>query len=751
MNENILITLGFRELFDHERCALLSYGARLLNRLEQGEFGEPPEDEESLYAFEDYLACKCPSDDMLRQILGRIKNSRRLEKAQVPAMLASFPQSALFDYTHYERIKAWTLLSTIGLSLEGGHEHTIHEAARRVRRMLIPGFNWMLNEFPDFNQTLSRTVDNLNKLRKSYANNEERKDRRIENIYCLLRDYMDKRTQRTREIGESDVADTPQLLSSLTVSPASSLEDEEYEFTEIIDRPTKFVETLTIQEQVGDQAIGSKFIQADNVKKYNFGQSIAMNAIRAKSLANRLSMREMLLPSDWGTLTRHEQLTVLRECWKDACNNNFPALIIILMLLTGRSQKRLIKIFTGHDGRYDEKFAYKENGCALAYTHNLPRHNVTKEATKLLYEAHDILYLTLPIQLTNPVKSFQNSDPIQEEFILSEVKNIITSINRKFCGHITPARISGSMHVLMRKHSKDPADAAIVCGHSAEQYPPLFYYSPEIDDIYDTYIRCCKKLFSDSDIVVTYPQLKPQNNRIGTRLIMHDKHISALFQEQIKDINRLRQYKLCDPINFHNEYVLYVYQILCLGTGHRPVTKPFEFYSDFDLIRKTVWISDKESRSGLSARTIFMPDILCKQISEYNKHLQQLQHQINISDSKLSLAIQDVQQGRLPYLFFISKNSRCKHLKPSLIKEKMKDRWPLPLNWHRHYMRTKLKNYGLSGDEVNAWMGHAKFGEEAQGPWSGFSILHMKNIQDTVGNVLKQLNIQPLGGWVIRG
>src|SRR5690606_32641546 len=65
---------------------------------------------------------------------------------------------------------------------------------------------------------------------------------------------------------------------------------------------------------------------------------------------------------------------------------------------------------------------------------------------------------------------------------------------------------------------------------------------------------------------------------------------------------------------FHNKYVISVWFILSLVTGHRSVNEPLGTLSDFNKHNKTWIIGDKERRSVSALRTVILPDLAVKQL-----------------------------------------------------------------------------------------------------------------------------------------
>lgn len=69
----------------------------------------------------------------------------------------------------------------------------------------------------------------------------------------------------------------------------------------------------------------------------------------------------------------------------------------------------------------------------------------------------------------------------------------------------------------------------------------------------------------------------------------------------------------------------------------------------------------------------------------------------------------------------------------------------LPANAHRRFMRTELREARCSPDYVNAFMGHASYGEE---PWSRYSSLSSKQYRNMMAQylepIMRELGFTPI-------
>jgi hypothetical protein len=62
--------------------------------------------------------------------------------------------------------------------------------------------------------------------------------------------------------------------------------------------------------------------------------------------------------------------------------------------------------------------------------------------------------------------------------------------------------------------------------------------------------------------------------------------------------------------------------------------------------------------------------------------------------------------------------------------------WRIPLNWHRHFLRTEMMKLKQSAQDIDAWMGHAEFGNEAFSKFCGMSLSSLKKLADDINYVL---------------
>jgi hypothetical protein len=75
-------------------------------------------------------------------------------------------------------------------------------------------------------------------------------------------------------------------------------------------------------------------------------------------------------------------------------------------------------------------------------------------------------------------------------------------------------------------------------------------------------------------------------------------------------------------------------------------------------------------------------------------------------------------------------------VRPGTLTSYLEDFLGLPANAHRRFMRTELREAGCPADYVNAFMGHASYGEE---PWCRYSSLSVKNYRVVMERYLEPI------------
>ncbi|MGO2236324.1 MAG: hypothetical protein ACTH5B_19875 [Marinomonas sp.] len=167
-----------------------------------------------------------------------------------------------------------------------------------------------------------------------------------------------------------------------------------------------------------------------------------------------------------------------------------------------------------------------------------------------------------------------------------------------------------------------------------------------------------------------------------------------------------------DILDTHNMMTYYTVQMFAYGTGVRAICSPLSCVTAFDPNTKTVVISDKDGDDFYNSRLCILPQLVCRQLEAYQDHVEQLKKTTYFS------AINDNSLIGIPDYFYLDKYVNPIEIKPSISFALQAPFLNLPMNSNRRFIRTYLMEKGVSGELINAFMGHWGVGQE---PWGKFS------------------------------
>lgn len=167
-----------------------------------------------------------------------------------------------------------------------------------------------------------------------------------------------------------------------------------------------------------------------------------------------------------------------------------------------------------------------------------------------------------------------------------------------------------------------------------------------------------------------------------------------------------------DILDTHNMMTYYTVQMFAYGTGVRAICSPLSCVTAFDPNTKTVVISDKDGDDFYNSRLCILPQLVCRQLEAYQEHVEQLKKTTYFS------AINDNSLIDIPDYFYLDKHVNPTEIKPSISFSLQALFLNLPMNTNRRFIRTYLMEKGVSGELINAFMGHWGIGQEPGGKFS---------------------------------
>jgi hypothetical protein len=195
---------------------------------------------------------------------------------------------------------------------------------------------------------------------------------------------------------------------------------------------------------------------------------------------------------------------------------------------------------------------------------------------------------------------------------------------------------------------------------------------------------------------------------------------------------------------YHNDYILYVTLLQFMSTSHRAVNNPVEIYSKW-LTDPVSWtpLADKDTVYHEHARLCILPEPLTKQFELYKQHCESLKDFFPTAEGA---------QLSEPSFFYIDPNHQFQLITESWIDESYaRLGFKVPANFHRAFLRSRLVMRGCSIEIVDAFMGHASFGESTAGDRSTFSYSrHATELTTHIGQILRSAGMKPLASQLSR-
>ena len=673
----------------------------------------------------------------------RIISDQKIEALPVAAFLASnYPN---FEQKQTDMIKAIIFITSYHLINLTDYEKVIERAMTQIRLMNNRPILSMINWLPDFTQDLKTIKSEIEKSR--ILCRENKIVERMGSIQVLLANFLKNEPENTRKRASSKRS-PPKERNYKVERQQGSSEDDSYTYTEyFVSQQSDSIMDIDAQEREADQESVSKYFAAKMIAPAAVVKSLALQNQRAKQIANHIVKREKQLPADWSQLTDYEITTFLKEAFARYLSDSSGVYVRLLMsLLSGRSFAELISMPQYIKIKQPSGWRLKDSLVELVCNLQLPQHKIGQPLESLIQRSDSELTISIPRAIGDAFL-YLPYNPLNNCALEEAAKAALAGINKKYNTRLSLNRLRSYLRYYLSCTGVDAVEINLLHGAPSLQDAGIYYYQIDSEQLAKRHHTYCIRLLRK--VGKEYDRWLPQNRsrRIGSQLQLLEGNVKKLFQAIRQEADAYRLQGNQSLLEFHNVYTLFILHLLNLSSGHRPVKNPYDSIKYFDLEAGTVFISDKEVRSELSARTLALPKLAVTQVIEYLRHLQALKNYFIDINPSLYDTVQSVEEGKAPLLFFVE-DDKIKFVRPALLEKRLTSVLPLPLNWHRHFMRTKLRQLGFSGQQVDAWMGHAGFGGEAFSRYSGLAMRDLKDIAERIDTFLTdQLSIDPLAAW----
>lgn len=503
------------------------------------------------------------------------------------------------------------------------------------------------------------------------------------------------------------------------------------------------------EEQLGNTRDKATYLVSQPPTKL---QDFSARVLQAKSTAQSISLRTQALPCSSSILSSHQIQKVVAELLHLMNNGNIAALQLFLQLLLGMTQSELLDLPMSSKAirKQDVEnnicwFICRKDKLTLQRLVKVANSNVHKRLTTLLPKTSLFIFLPLP----DIVQSHWKPEFLRQDSP-EEMSKVLTTINKKTGIHVTKAQISNFLlHWLQATHV-DQAIAGILAGKSAKQCAPIAYSYIGTDFVLDVW----QEYVASLGITV---KVEKTDEAIGSRLYPKlDKFAQLLqvYQTHLNADHRLKK-RPDAMVDTHNAFIRHCLLILGLSTAARPVNDMYGSRYDYCLHTRMIRISDKEIRSAEAGRMIPLTNLAVQQLKLLERHLDTMSNCFHSRFPHIAQSAERALSGEGPLLFWLSEIEMEKGgmsyqivpISPTSLDDAFDKLLPLPVNWHRHAVRSHLFYQKIPSVLIAAFMGHEDMGHEYTHTFSAASLQDLFEIPRVLDHWFSSIGLEAIAGW----
>lgn len=686
----------------------------------------------------------------LREIADALSDARVVDTHPIPAMLAAVAGKNIQERQQHDILKAWVLLASLAVF---DHGSPVPRACRRVRRLAEPEDRWLFDELLDLKNDLDSIVVRLQTLRDQYSGpseDDKTKERKVAGLHVLLADLLYKRDKRgPGPGGHRRMPEPPYQEQLIEFAPDETL------FPDI-----DGLKVIADEQQVTGAGPGvesgsvcNRYL--DTIADDAYPTFLKRRVRQGRELARTFSMRATASPCAWEGLSNNEVQRTLDLCFDAAADGCRPSLWIVLALFLGRTPERLWsthKQVYGQSSPSGEYWRVTKKRVQLVSYLTLPKFDLQYKERRLVEPVYNCLLLSTPKSLTQPLRKALQAvwdDEVATDELRNEMREKIGELNSKHNTRLTPNRLAAHLHRALVHSGECDVVSKRLRGIEPRSNYKQRYEALNQDRTQLVYRQYARRLLGMIDKSDEWQDSQFKAERIGTHIRVKDDAVRFFFEYLRKEATPPGSHA-DDVIEYHNRYAMYVYQLLMLASGHRPVRVPLEALRSYDSVSHELFICDKVANHANDSRTIVLPETACRQIDEYLDHLRALEIRCRHVAPELCGSIQRAMSGTQPLLFRLEHDDRAGWsaipFNPKPVRRWLENDWSLPLQWHRHWLRSNLTKRAQPHEYIDQFMGHENDQPPGLGRYSNLTYGRRQSLAGCIDSMLAELGITAIGG-----
>jgi hypothetical protein len=335
------------------------------------------------------------------------------------------------------------------------------------------------------------------------------------------------------------------------------------------------------------------------------------------------------------------------------------------------------------------------------------------------------------------VKANERIFSADQEAYIEAARAFLKELNQTYKLRLTLQRLANDLAYRLYHEGDDWAVVALITGrHHYLANVPLHYSAPILADLQQLYEQACADVTDEIYQELGKKQVRKMNKnprrsdrdmlarqRTGCRYMLKPgrvkKLVSGLWKQfrESAGVAGLPDYL----VELHNDYTLYVAELIGFSTGYRAVRDPLSSLAQVDQQSGFAIISDKDDDDFYNSRLVWLPSFVLEQLRLYQEHSRVLAQRLTLANPILAERIKTGDPLAPPFLFLLTDKYKWCHLRPGEIQDRLKKLFPVPVNVNRTYLRNRLLELGLGGEMVHYFLGHWENGQEPFGPDSTLS------------------------------
>lgn len=324
----------------------------------------------------------------------------------------------------------------------------------------------------------------------------------------------------------------------------------------------------------------------------------------------------------------------------------------------------------------------------------------------------------------------------------AKITRALSQINRETGSRLTIKRVAEFLERLVADTTKDEADGAFFSPRddSTGCAARLYYYSPPTGYLVETYMKAWEAVAKKSTLDWSWSPSKSTDHLefVGSAGCPIDARLPPIIgalEKRTRAMARGRR-GVERSIEFHNAFTTYTTIFGMWSSALRAVRDPIEVEL-VDPLMGFLGVSEKDTDEYATSRVVPLTPVILEQLNGYARHREVFLETMDKFGIRLT-----------PHTWLFYVEGKCAEpVTPKRLEERLAKDYPFPLNSQRHYLRTRLRENGVSGMFVDALLGHGAQGEEPYGRYSAISPRILRHaIEQPLQDLLKKIGWRVIPG-----